>query len=245
MKVTVQFYGGLKQRAGADSVAVTVGGDRPTVGAVVEALQKQIGALDGVLGPVARAVGDEIVDDAYELSAGQHVALLPPVSGGSPGRWLSPNDLDRQALIAETADPGCGALVVFSGDVRDHNAGRTDVVAIDYEAHGPIASRVLATIEEEVTNGFDVSRCRIQHRTGRVEVGQSSVLVVCRAAHRDAAFRGARYAIDELKERTPIWKKEFYADGTSGYLDGTPLRTGTAIPSGTSLDPDPAPTSDS
>ena len=225
MKIEIELYGGLRQRAGTKRVAVEVDSASPTVGEVVDGLQQQVSALDGILGSVARAVGDEIVDDDFELGRDCVVALLPPVSGGCGGRYLSAGPLDRDQLIEETADDRCGALVVFSGDIRNHNAGRSDVVAIEYEAHGPIAKKVLQTIEEEVVEKFAVRKCRIQHRIGRVEVGESSVLVVCRAAHRDAAFEGARYGIDALKERTPIWKHEFYGDGQSKYLDGVPLRT--------------------
>ena len=225
MTIELQLYGGLRSRVGSDEISVEVDDDNPTVGDVVDACRKQHPELDGVLQNVARAVGDEIVDDDHRLDDDSPVALLPPVSGGSQNEYLSATPLDRDRLIAQTTDERCGALVVFSGDIRNHNDGRDDVVAIDYEAHGPIASNVLKTIEQEVIDNFDVLRCRIQHRTGRVDVGESSVLVVCRAPHRDAAYKGARYGIDELKERTPIWKREIYADGTSQYLDGTPLRT--------------------
>lgn len=225
MEIEFELYGGLRQRAGARKVTVSVSSAEPTVGDAVDALCREVSALEGVLESVARAVDDEIVADDHRLEQGKKVALLPPVSGGTAARYLSPTPLDRQRLIEETEDERCGALVVFSGDVRNHNAGRDDVVAIEYEAHETMASNVLAAIEEEVREKFDVHRCRVQHRVGRVEVGQSSVLVVCRAAHRDGAFRGARYAIDELKQRTPIWKREFYADGDSRYLDGTPLKT--------------------
>ena len=225
MQIEVEFYGGLRRRAGADSAIVELDVAQPTVGDAVEALQAEIPSLEGILGSVARAVDDEIVGDDHRLDEGSTVALLPPVSGGSPGKYLSADALDRDRLIEETADDRCGALVVFSGDIRNHNAGRDDVVAIEYEAHEAMASKVLATIEEEVVERFEVLRCRVQHRVGRVDVGQSSVLVVCRGAHRDGAFSGARYAIDELKERTPLWKREIYADGESRYLDGTPLRS--------------------
>ncbi len=223
MNIQIQFYGGLRRRVGSDTTTIHVDAEAPTVGDAVEAVQREIPALKGILTSVARAVGDEIVNDEHILEEGDTLALLPPVSGGSPGRYLSEEPLDQDRLIEETADERCGALVVFSGDVRNHNKGRDDVVAIDYEAHGPIATKVLKTIEEEALEQFDIHQCRIQHRVGRVEVGQSSVLVVCRGAHRGATFEAARYAIDELKRRTPLWKRECYADGTDRYLDGTPL----------------------
>ncbi len=229
MEFEIELYGGLRQRAGADEVTVNIDEREPTVGDVVAALQREVPSLDGMLQSVARAVDDELVGDEHVLEHGDVVALLPPVSGGSPTPYLSPTPLQRDRLIAATEDGRCGALVVFSGDVRNHNEGRDDVVAIEYEAHQAMASRVLETVEAEVAERFEVHSCRIQHRIGRVEVGESSVLVVCRGPHRDGAFEGARYAIDELKKRTPIWKREIYENGESRYLDGTPLRETGAV----------------
>ena len=224
MEIEIEFYGGLRRRAGTRMITLRLESAEPTVADAVAALHEELPALKGALGSVARAVDDVIVGDDHRLSEGQALALLPPVSGGSPRKYLAGEPLDRDALIDATADDSCGALVVFSGDVRNHNAGRDDVVAIEYEAHDAIAARVLSQIEGEVLEGFDVRQCRVQHRVGRVELGESTVLVVCRAAHRDAAFKGARYAIDELKTRAPLWKCEIYADGESRYLDGISLR---------------------
>jgi MoaE-MoaD fusion protein len=227
MKIHFRFYAGLRQRAGTSEAALDIADGDWTVDDAVARLQEQIPALEGAMKSVAYAVGDEIVGGDQPIEDGTTIALLPPVSGGSDRwrRWLSQAPLDRDALIDETADDRCGALVIFSGDIRNHNDGRKDVVAIEYEAHQPMAAKVLETIEGEVLENFDVHQCRVQHRLGRVEVGQSSVLVVCRAAHRADAFDGARYAIDELKERTPIWKREFYEEGEDRYLDGVPLKT--------------------
>ena len=226
MEIYFRLFAGLRQRAGRSEITLELPGESTTVEAALEALQEEVSSLQGALKAVAYAVDDEIVGADLHVGHGTTIALLPPVSGGSDSwrRWLSPQPLDRQALIAETADDRCGALVVFSGDIRNHNDGRQDVVAIDYEAHKSMAAKVLETIEREVLERFEVHQCRVQHRLGRVEVGQSSVLVVCRAPHRGAAFDGARYAIDELKERTPIWKREFYEDGDDRYLDGVPLK---------------------
>lgn len=227
MKLNFRLFAGLRQRAGATDIAIVVDDDSMRIAAALDALVQEVPALAGALDSAACAVNDEIVGADYEVRSGMTIALLPPVSGGSDRwrPWLSPKPLNRQALIAETADPACGGLVVFSGDIRHHNGDRDDVVAIEYEAHQSMAAQVLEAIEGEVIQGFDVRQCRIQHRLGRVSVGEASVLVVCRAAHRAAAFEGARYAIDELKARTPIWKREFYGDGHSRYLDGTPLKT--------------------
>jgi molybdopterin synthase catalytic subunit len=92
---------------------------------------------------------------------------------------------------------------------------------MDYSAYGPLASKTLADIEAEAVEKFDAHACRIQHRTGRLGLGEVSVYVVVRAVHRDAAFEAARYALEELKARVAVWKNEYYADGSSAYLEGT------------------------
>jgi len=139
-------------------------------------------------------------------------------------RWLVGEPLDLAELLRETEDPGSGALVVFCGTVRDENRGRP-VRAVGYEAHPTLAEKALRELEAETLRRFELRRCRILHRLGTLDLGESSVLIVVRAAHRAEAFAGARYAIDELKKRVPIWKEEHYADGESRYLEGVPLQS--------------------
>lgn len=131
--------------------------------------------------------------------------------------------LELAPLLAETEDDACGALVIFSGIVRNTNDGRP-VSGMTYDAHVALAERVLVEIEAEALVRFGVRHCRIVHRVGTLALGEVSVYVVVRAAHRAEAFEAARYAIDQVKARAPIWKEEHYTDGTSRYLDGTPLR---------------------
>ncbi len=139
------------------------------------------------------------------------------------GRLLA-TPLDLHALLAETDSTDCGALVVFGGTVRNANEGRS-VSGMAYSAYAPLAEKTLAEIEQETLRQFDIRHCRILHRTGELALGELSVLVVVRAAHRDTAFAAARHAIDTLKQRVPVWKQERYTDGDSRYLEGIPLET--------------------
>lgn len=236
MRIKVVFYGGLRYEVGHRDFLLESTDPQSTllVADVLVLVVEKFPALAGRLDKVAVSVGSEIVGREHVVRDGDEVCLLPPVSGGSGGtdnqdikqvRHLSAEILDLNELLAETEDPACGGLVIFSGDIRNHNDGRS-AVAITYEAHDVLAAQVLGAIEREVLARFGARQCRIQHRTGRVNVGESSVLVVVRAAHRAAAFEGARYAIDELKERVPIWKEEHYKEGDSRFLDGVPLREG-------------------
>lgn len=137
---------------------------------------------------------------------------------------LFEEELDIAELLGETADDTCGALVVFGGTVRLNNEGRK-VESIDYTAHETLAQKTMAEIEQETRERFDVAHCRLVHRLGKLVLGEFSVLVVVRSGHRPEAFAAARWAIDTLKERVPIWKEEFYTEGESDYLKGTPLKS--------------------
>jgi molybdopterin synthase catalytic subunit len=140
---------------------------------------------------------------------------------------LTEEALDFAALLAETADPEAGALVVFGGTVRFD--GRVE--AINYTAYAPLAARTLTELEAETRARFpDVRSCRLLHRLGLLKTGELSVLVVVRAGHRAEAFAAAHWAIDTLKVRVPVWKQEHYTDGTCEYLEGVPLQTSTKVP---------------
>lgn len=117
------------------------------------------------------------------------------------------------------------AACVFAGTVREENRGRA-VASLAYDAHGPLAERVLGELEEEAGARPGVRRCRIAHRVGTLEVGEVSVVVAVAADDADAAAEAAERAMDELKERLPVWKEERYANGESRWLDGSPLRGG-------------------
>jgi len=125
-------------------------------------------------------------------------------------------------LLEETDSPDAGALVVFGGTVRQHHDGKA-VTAIEYSAYEPLAEKALAEVEAEAMARFDILSCVIRHRTGKLAVGELSVVVVVRAAHRADAFEAGRFAIDTLKKTAPVWKREAYSDGTEVYLQGETL----------------------
>lgn len=135
---------------------------------------------------------------------------------------LQDASLELDALLEETANPECGAVVVFGGTVRLHNDGR-EVTRLDYSVYAPLAEKALADIERDTERRFGVSSCRIRHRIGALDIGELSVLVVVRAPHRGEAFDAARFAIDTLKHTVPIWKREEYSDGTHVFVQGCAL----------------------
>lgn len=139
--------------------------------------------------------------------------------------YLASTAIDLTSLLAATEDGASGALAIFVGTVRDENDGRP-VRGITYEAQPVLAKKVLAAIEQQAREAFGVRTCRIVHRTGYLAVGEASVAIVVRSAHRDAAFKALRFAIEAIKERAPIWKLEHHGDGGAAYLDGIPLTAG-------------------
>lgn len=239
MRLTVRLFAVLRERAGTDALVLEDLPDELDVGD----LKREVSARHPELGDlsyVAGVVGTEYARDDRTLVEGDEVALLPPVSGGSgPSEdpeedpdedpdedsgedfderfEISAEPLDVGALQARVLHPGCGAVVLFTGTTRDTNRGQ-DVVRLDYEAFHAMAGPEMARIFAECRARFgDGGQRRLRmlcvHRTGTVEVGEPSVVIAVASPHRDAAFAAARFLIDTLKERLPVWKKEIYADG--------------------------------
>jgi molybdopterin synthase catalytic subunit len=126
--------------------------------------------------------------------------------------------LDTMALRAELADPACGGFVAFEGWVRDHNEGQR-VTRLEYEAFAALAVLEGERVIAEARARFGVPHALCVHRIGDLALGEIAVWVGVAAPHRDEAFRACRYIIDEVKHRLPIWKKEHYEGGDSGWVN--------------------------
>lgn len=140
--------------------------------------------------------------------------MHPPHTGDE---WLAltANVLPVGAVYEWCVRPDCGAVVLFSGTVRDHAEGRTDVTSLEYEAYSEAVIPVFEKIAAETRSRFaEARRIALLHRTGQLTLGESSVVVAVSSAHRPVAFEAARFAIDALKESAPIWKKENWAGGS-------------------------------
>jgi molybdopterin synthase catalytic subunit len=126
------------------------------------------------------------------------------------------------ALLASAARPDCGAIALFLGTSRDHHEGRK-VERLEYEAYEAMALAALEALERAACERFAIASCVIVHRLGLVPLAEASVAVVVTAGHRGPAFDACRWAMDELKRTVPIWKKEFYAEGGAGWVEGSRL----------------------
>jgi molybdopterin synthase catalytic subunit len=125
--------------------------------------------------------------------------------------------IDPEALRAAVADPSAGATVLFTGDVRDNDRGRT-VMSLSYEAH-PSAKDVLAEVALEIGERFDVIAVAIAHRHGPIPIGEAALVAAVSARHREEAFAACIALVDLAKERIPIWKHQVFADGTDEWVN--------------------------
>ena len=212
MQVTVRLFAQLRERAGSQELLIEL----PDGARVRDALAE----LEGLAGdlPVVMAVNREYADGDSPLAPGDELALIPPVSGGSPEAWarVMADALDAGELIARVRDPRAGAVVVFEGVTRE-------VERLEYEAYAEMAEPRMAEILADVAARNGLCAAAAEHRVGTVPLSEPSVIVAVSAPHRDAAFAGAREAIDRIKAEAPIWKKEVEGD-EERWVEGTAPR---------------------
>jgi molybdopterin synthase catalytic subunit len=121
--------------------------------------------------------------------------------------------IDIAAVLARAGTSRDGAIVSFAGQARDHSRER-EVKYLEYEIYEGMAGKELDKIAREAADKWNFTACTVVHRFGKVDVGEASILIAVSSPHRDESFKATRYIIDEIKKRVPIWKKEFYADGS-------------------------------
>jgi molybdopterin synthase catalytic subunit/molybdopterin converting factor small subunit len=231
MQIRVLFFGVLKDLAGKASDSISLPDDA-TLGDVLGRYQQVIPRLNEMAASLAMSVNREYAGPATRLRAGDEVALLPPVSGGVADSETGAAKHGRHAAIVreviETASilksikrPEDGAAAVFEGMVRNHTRGRRTLY-LDYEAYEEMALKQMEELAERALAEFKIRDVAIVHRLGRLEIGETSVLIVVASAHRAAAFDACRWLIDTLKRTVPIWKKEHFEDGAV-WADGEPF----------------------
>jgi molybdopterin synthase catalytic subunit/molybdopterin converting factor small subunit len=202
MRVHVKLFAGLRERAGWSERELD---EVDRVADIWPALD-----LGNEPNGLLYAVNKEYADRDHALAEGDEVALIPPVSGGA--FRLSGEPLSLDAAVDEVRSDRAGAIATFTGTTRVQSRGRT-VLHLDYEAYAEMAEQVMAQIAGELTRRYDLCEIAIHHRTGRVDIGESSVVIAVSAPHRQDALAACKEAIDTLKEQVPLWKKEFYEGG--------------------------------
>ncbi len=137
-------------------------------------------------------------------------------------KWITDKPIDTERLMKSVESPETGAIITFNGVVRNNAEGK-QVLRMEYEAHIDMAEKLMAELAEKIMSDFNITEITMQHRTGMLEIGESSVMIAVSAPHRVDAFDACRYAIDTIKETIPIWKKEYFQDGAN-WVDGTPIQ---------------------
>jgi molybdopterin synthase catalytic subunit/molybdopterin converting factor small subunit len=210
MRVAVRLFAGLRELAGRSSLELE---DVATVADVWPRLE-----LGDEPAGLLYAVNREYVERDRRLADGDEVALIPPVSGGSFRLVAEP--LDVTAVLRAVESPDAGAIASFVGTVRRHSRGR-EVLHLDYEAYEEMAEEMLARLGAELTDRHGLTAVAIEHRLGRVAIGEPSVVIAVSAPHRGAALDACREAIETLKSSIPLWKKEVYSGGEEWIGQGS------------------------
>jgi molybdopterin synthase catalytic subunit len=215
MRVDVRLFAVLKERAKTDRITVEVGGSSASVEELLSAIARAAPGLSQLLPIVRVAINQELATPEKRIAAGDEVALIPPVSGGSGlGLFaLRASAIREEEVIDAVRAREAGAIVSFAGTVRS-KTGEHAVIALEYEAYEGMAERVLRSIGEQILTRWPGARAAILHRTGRLTVGEVSVVIAVSSPHRADAFEGCRFAIERLKADVPIWKKEIREDGS-------------------------------
>jgi MoaE-MoaD fusion protein len=235
MKIDVLFFGSLKDVAGRSGETVVL----PEGARVRELLlyyAREAPRIEPMLPSLAIAVNQEYSGADRVLHEGDEVGLLPPVSGGlldgGGGEVRIVRDrIDTQAVVERLKRPADGAAVIFDGIVRDNTRGRRTLY-LEYEAYEAMALKQMESLATTARERFAVQGVSIIHRLGRLEIGETSVLIAVAAAHRGAAFEACRWIIDTLKKTVPIWKKEYFEDGAV-WADGEAFPEEIRRPGGT------------
>ena len=237
MQVSVLFFGMARDLTGVAQQSLEVP-EGESLGNLWGTCEARFPRLSEIAGSLVTAVNQEIADRSRRLCDGDEVAFLPPVSGGagseisdfkfeisnSSACRLTREPIPTQDLAQRLKAPPDGAVVVFEGIVRNNSNGK-GTLYLEYEAYEPMALRKMEEIAAEAKQKFSIDRIGMIHRLGRLEIGETSVAIIVTSAHRRAAFEACHHAIDRLKQIVPIWKKEFFEDG-SFWADGQSLRHG-------------------
>lgn len=238
MRVQVLLFGVLKDLLSSRSQMLEL-----PAGATVETLvghyRRLVPQMDDLSSKIAIAVNGAYAKPAHPLADGDEVALLPPVSGGmgspKPGTEtfqaaaraaLVRQPIDVAGIVAALKAGEDGAVVVFEGTVRNNTRGRRTLY-LDYEAYEEMALRLMQDLARQAVDARGVRSAALVHRLGRLEIGETSVLIAVAAAHRASAFEVCRWLIDTLKMTVPIWKKEHFEDGAV-WAEGEPFPAGLA-----------------
>lgn len=224
MKLHIRLFAGLAELLGSPSIQAEFDQETLTAGELKKLLSKQYPAAAGQIGQAFVAVNQEYAPDDAPVSAQDEIALIPPVSGGEPltehaestadGLFtITPHPLNIEETAAKVLHPNHGASLLFVGTTREMT-GERQTVYLDYEAYTPMALKKLQEIGAEIGAKWPGTLTAVSHRIGKVDIAEASVVIAVSAPHRDICYEASRFAIEQLKQNVPIWKKEIWDDGS-------------------------------
>lgn len=221
IKITLLLFGACREAVGTDEMALSLP-QTTTVSQAFDQLKTLYPALQAWTTRMLFAINECYVTGDQELTDGDTLAILPPVSGGSEPSSsdnstsiiceLTREEIDTRQLALRILQPEDGAIVSFDGVTRNHSRGK-EVLYLEYESYESMAIKVMQQIAQEALTRWSIDRVALVHRLGRVDIGKTSVAIVVTSAHRKVAFEACHFLIDRLKEIVPIWKREYYQDG--------------------------------
>jgi len=236
MQVRVLYLGMLREIAGREKEVVQLSDDSRLADLFAQ-LQHRIPKLSDFRGAIALAVNYEYSAAETLLRDNDEVALIPPVSGGkltddpstaeiplpliSEHAHITTSEIKTASIHAAIRKPEDGAVAIFDGSVRNHSRGRRTLY-LEYSAYERMALNKMEELARQALERFAVRDVRLVHRTGRLQIGETSVYIAVASAHRAAALDACRWLIDTLKTTVPIWKKEYFEDGAV-WADGEPF----------------------
>ncbi|MFQ5860428.1 MAG: molybdopterin converting factor subunit 1 [Dehalococcoidia bacterium] len=211
MKIKVYLFAAYRELAGQREVELDLE-PGSTVAALTGELRRRFPRLAPSTAPIVAAVNAEYAEPHQVLQEGDEVALIPPVSGGSPMIQITERPLTSEEVTAQVRRDTNGGVVTFLGTTRRFTRGK-QVLHLEYEAYRGMALKKLEEIAAEVRERWGIEDVAIAHRIGRLEVEEVSLVVAVASPHRREAFAACQYAVDRIKAMVPIWKKEFFQDG--------------------------------
>jgi molybdopterin synthase catalytic subunit len=228
MRAKVRFFARLADLAGTRETEVELG-EGLTAAEAFQTLCQRFPGLADQGESLMYSVNAEYVTPDHPLREGDELALIPPVSGGGRARpepveglfEITAEPLNPQRLIEDVRRDESGAVALFLGVVRDNSMGRR-VLHLEYDAYPEMAERVMRRIAAEAMDRWPLTDVAMQHRTGRLEIGETSLLIAVSSPHRKEAFEACHHLVDRFKEVVPIWKKEVW-EGGEVWIEGEPV----------------------
>ena len=225
LRVRVLFFGAAREAVGDSEIELELTAPADTESAFAEVLARFPLLQQRFRRSLLFAVNQEYAEPKAQVRDGDELAVFPPVSGGADDALtqesvdaetsffeLTSEPIDVGEVARRVVPPECGATVTLDGYVREWTRGRRTLYLV-YEAYAPMALGEMRRLGREAHERFEIAHIGIVHRTGRLEIGETSVCISVSAPHRRAAFEACEWAMRELKRTVPIWKKEFYEDG--------------------------------